>query len=203
MASIQSMLAIGALVIFSIVSLLFNSSVLQNSTLEIEDKVYLTAFSLADDLIEEMKQKAFDEMTVDFQAINLSQLSSVLSYETGEVWPYYDDIDDYNGYIKNIDAPHAEGYTVICNVTYCDADGNDQTNQSYYKKVTITVSSDYLRDPFQMYFIFIDKDFRIINMICVPVSWEELFPLFCIILHLIASRSLCIQEACLSFRQDL
>lgn len=156
MASVQSMLAIGALVIFSIVSLLFNSSVLQTSTLEIEDKVYLTAFSLADDLIEEMKQKAFDEMTVDFQAINKSQLTpaSALTFETGEVWPNFDDIDDYNNYNKQIDAPHAEGYTVHCDVTYCDADGSDESTQEYYKKVTITVSSDYLRDPFQMYFIF-------------------------------------------------
>jgi major membrane immunogen (membrane-anchored lipoprotein) len=154
MASIQSMLALGALVIFSIISLLFNSSVLQNSTIEIEDKVYLTAFSLADDLIEEMKQKAFDEKTVDFQAIKASQLTPEGSFNDGETWPYYDDIDDYNGYSKPIDAPHAEGYVVKCHVEYCDANGTYSSIQTYYKKVTITVSSDYLRDDFQMYFIF-------------------------------------------------
>ncbi len=155
MASIQSMLAMGALVIFSIISLLFNSSVLQNSTIEIEDKVYLTAFSLADDLIEEMKQKAFDEKTIDFQAIQASQLTppGSLTYES-EVWPYFDDIDDYNDYDKPIDAPHAEGYNVHCDVEYCNADGAHSNIQTYYKKVTITVSSDYLRDNFQMYFIF-------------------------------------------------
>jgi hypothetical protein len=154
MASVQSMLAMGALVIFSIVSLLFNSSVLQNSTIEIEDKVYLTAFSLADDLIEEMKEKAFDEKTVDFQAINKNQLTAVLGPEGTEAWPNFNDIDDYQDYTKLIDAPHAEGYTVICHVNYCDANGNDLGTQDYYKKVTITVSSEYLRDSFQMYFIF-------------------------------------------------
>ncbi len=153
MASIQSMLAIGALVIFSIVSLLFNSSVLQNSTIEIEDKVYLTAFSLADDLIEEMKQKAFDEKTIDFQAIKASQLTLPLGKE-GETWPNFDDIDDYDKYSKPIDAPHAEGYVVQCDVEYCDANGTHSNIQTYYKKVTITVSSDFLRDSFQMYFIF-------------------------------------------------
>jgi hypothetical protein len=156
MASIQSMLALGALVIFSIVSLLFNSSVLQNSTIEIEDKVYLTAFSLADDLIEEMKQKAFDERTVDFQAIRKDQLTPVGSLGTDgtEVWPNFNDIDDYNNYNKDVDAPHAEGYTIHCNVDYCDANGNILGTQDYYKKVTITVSSPYLRDDFQMYFVF-------------------------------------------------
>ncbi len=154
MASIQSMLAMGALVIFSIISLLFNSSVLQNSTIELEDKVYLTAFSLADDLIEEMKQKAFDEKTIDFQAIKESQLTLPLGKE-GEVWPNFDDIDDYNGYENPMDdVPLAEGYLVHCNVEYCDANGTHSAIQTYYKKVTITVSSDFLRDPFQMYFIF-------------------------------------------------
>jgi hypothetical protein len=153
MASIQSMLAIGALVIFSIVSLLFNSSVLQNSTIEIEDKVYLTAFSLADDLIEEMKEKAYDEKTVDFQAINPFQLSDI-GPDGSEAWPNFNDVDDYDGYNKLIDAPHAEGYTVQCHVKYCNADGNLSVVKTFYKKVIITVSSDYLRDPFQMYFIF-------------------------------------------------
>lgn len=155
MASIQSMLAIGALVIFSIVSLLFNSSYMQSSAIEIEDKVYLTAFSLADDLIEEMKQKAFDEKTIDFQAIRKDQLTlpAALGKE-GETWPNFDDIDDYKGYVKNVDAPHAEGYHINCNVEYCDANGNVLGIQDYYKKVTISVSSDFLRDPFQMYFVF-------------------------------------------------
>ena len=153
MASIQSILAVGALVIFSIVSLLFNSSVLQNTTIEIEDKVYLNAFSLADDLIEEMKQKAFDEKTIDFQAIAKNQLTSTLGKE-GEVWPNFDDIDDYNNYTKDVDAPHAEGYNILCNVQYCDASGTVKLSQDYFKKVTITVSSPYLRDNFQMYFIF-------------------------------------------------
>ncbi len=155
MASIQSMLALGALVIFSIISLLFNSSVLQNSTLELEDKVYLTAFSLADDLIEEMKQKAFDEKTIDFQAIKASQLTPEGSFDDGEIWPNYDDIDDYNVYDHDInDVPIAEGYNVKCHVEYCDANGTHSGIQTYYKKVTITVSSKYLRDNFQMYFIF-------------------------------------------------
>jgi hypothetical protein len=156
MASIQSLLAIGALVIFSIISLLFNSSVLQNTTVEIEDKIYLTAFSLADDLIEEMKQKAFDERTVDFQAINKTQLTPPLSLgkDGTEAWPNFNDVDDYKGYTKLVDAPQAEGYTINCDVSYCDASGNLLPGQDYYKKVTITVSSDYLRDPFQMYFIF-------------------------------------------------
>jgi hypothetical protein len=152
----QSMLSLGALLIFALLSLQFNSSVLGNSTTEIEDKVYLTAFSLADDLIEEIKEKAFDEKTIDFQAIAANQLTSPgnLTYESGENWPDFDDIDDYNGYKKLVDLPHAEGYNLSCTVNYVDSDGNDITTQSYFKKVTITVTSKYMSQPFYMAFIF-------------------------------------------------
>ena len=63
MINIQSLLAIEALSIFALISVSFNSAFLENSTAEIENKVYLTAFSLADDVVEEVKQKAFDQST--------------------------------------------------------------------------------------------------------------------------------------------
>lgn len=156
MAGIQSFLAIGAMVILALVSLPFNANVLQNTTIEIENKVYLTAFSLADDLIEEIKQKAFDERTVDFQAINLNQLTAYgsLGKETGEAWPNLDDMDDYKGYTKAISLPHAEGYTVTSDIKYVNSDGSDTSTQTYFKKVTVTVTSKYLSYPLTLSFIF-------------------------------------------------
>lgn len=156
MTSIQSLLALGAMAILALVSLRFNTSVLQNSTVEIENKVYLTGFSLADDLIEEIKQKAFDQKTVDFQAIAVSQLTAPgsLGPETGEVWPYFNDIDDYNNYLRPVNLPHAEGYEVTCKVNYVDSNGSDIAKQSYYKKVTVTVDSDYINHPVTLSFIF-------------------------------------------------
>ena len=69
----ESLISIGALIVFSLVSLNFNSSLLNNTTVEIENKVYLTAFSLADDLIEEIRQKAFDAATVEFPTTNTAR----------------------------------------------------------------------------------------------------------------------------------
>jgi hypothetical protein len=150
----QSFMSIGAIILLSLVSLSFNSAVLQNTTLETENKVYLTAFSLADDLIEEIKQKAFDEKTIDFQAINVNQLTYPPDKESGEVWPYFDDIDDYNNYIKPVSLPHAEGYTVSCIVNYSTANGDDIFVRSFYKKVIIKVTSDYMSSPLYLKYIF-------------------------------------------------
>jgi hydroxymethylpyrimidine pyrophosphatase-like HAD family hydrolase len=150
----QSFMSIGAIILLSLVSLSFNSAVLQNTTLETENKVYLTAFSLADDLIEEIKQKAFDEKTIDFQAINVNQLTYPPNKESGEVWPYFDDIDDYNNYAKPVSLPHAEGYTVSCIVNYSTANGDDIFVRSFYKKVIIKVTSDYMSSPLYLKYVF-------------------------------------------------
>ncbi len=154
----QSFLSIGALLIFSLVSLNFNSTVLTNTTVEVENKVYLTAFSLADDLIEEIKQKAFDAATLNFPTTNPDNLTPANSLGPGwwEVYPDYNDIDDYNGFEKTVSAPHAENYIVRSIVKYVDTDDPDKIveTQTFYKKVTVIVSSPYLRNPISLSHIF-------------------------------------------------
>ncbi|RPI75862.1 MAG: hypothetical protein EHM47_01405 [Ignavibacteriales bacterium] len=155
MSNIQSFLVIGAMSLLAILSLQFNSVMLGNNTFEVENKVYLTAFSLADDLIEEIKQKAFDERTIDFQAIAENQLTQTASLgKDGEIWPNFDDIDDYHNYTKNVDLPHAEGYNIISKINYAEEDGDDSANPSYFKKVSVTVSNEYLAYPVTISFIF-------------------------------------------------
>ncbi len=50
----------GAMMILALLSLNFNSAVFNTSTSDFENKVYLTAFSLAQNLLEEIKVKSFD-----------------------------------------------------------------------------------------------------------------------------------------------
>lgn len=154
MSSVHTMLSTGAMMLLALVSLNFNTTVLQNTTVELENKVYLTAFSLADDLIEEIKQKAFDEKTIDFQAIAQNQLTLPLGKESGEVWPHFDDIDDYQNYSKPVSLPHVEDYLVTCQINYANSLGGNELVRTYYKKVTIKVTSKYLSNPLFMKFIF-------------------------------------------------
>ncbi|HEY6906939.1 MAG TPA: hypothetical protein VI230_05690 [Ignavibacteriaceae bacterium] len=157
MNSVQSMLTMGALVLLSLSSLRFNTSVLENSTAQIENKVTLTAFSLADDMIETIKQRSFDQATVEFPT-GLANLTppAKLGPETGETYQTFNDIDDYNNYKKTVSAPHAENYGVLCTVKYVDGNNPDNEigTQSYYKKVTVTVTSPYMRDEVNLSFVF-------------------------------------------------
>lgn len=158
MSNVQSMLTIAALVFLSLTSLQFNRTALNTQTAEIENKVYLTAFSLADDIIEEIKVKGFDETTVPFPTnvtTNLTPLES-LGPDAGESYGSYDDVDDYDGYEKLISAPHAEDYFVSVVVKYVDGDEPDDFSsvQTFYKKVMVTVSSPFMNDPVTLSFIF-------------------------------------------------
>ena len=158
MQNIQTYLTMGGLVLLSLTSLRFNSAILETSTADIENKVYLTAFSLADDLIEEIKTKSFDENTKNFPVTNTSSLTAVnlMGPEYGETYTNYDDIDDFNNYTNLIDAPHAEGYNIACTVQYVNKDDQDVINSvpTFYKKVTVTVTSPYMRTPITLSFIF-------------------------------------------------
>jgi hypothetical protein len=154
MTNIQSMLALGAMVLLTITSLRFNGGLLESTTAEIENKVYLTAFSLADDLIEEMKNKPFDAATINVALASLSALTPPSSF--GKKTANELDIDDYHNYSKLVSAPHAEDYLVTCVVEYVMANNQNvvSTTATFYKRATVTVNSPFLRLPVNLSFIF-------------------------------------------------
>jgi hypothetical protein len=160
MSNIQSILAIGSIFLLSIISLSFNNALMQNNGVELENKVYLTAFSLADDLIEEIKQKAYDEKTLVFPTVNRLTLTPVSSLgPDGEVYPYFDDVDDYNNFFRDADAPHAENYHISAKVYYVSETDPDTKNytQTFHKKVDVIVSSPYLNNNVILTYIFTHK----------------------------------------------
>ena len=160
MSGIQSLLAIGAVWLFALVTINFNTTVVHNISIEVENKVYLTAFSLADDMIEEIKQKAFDECTVN--NINIIAPSSLtnptsLGPETGEDRTNFNDIDDYNGDSSRVGLPYVESFDILTTVTYADStnfDNSSYSSKTFYKRVAVKVKSIYLTNPVELTFIF-------------------------------------------------
>lgn len=151
MGGIQSLLTIGAMILLALVSLRFNSTMLSSQSADLDSKVYLTAISLADNIIEEAKTKAFDVNTIDFPTTNPATLTSPsgLGPKYGETYPNFNDFDDYNGLKLTITAPYFETYHINCTVTYVNGNNPDQVSstQTFYKKLTVTVTSPYLGSP--------------------------------------------------------
>lgn len=148
MSNVQTMLTIAGMVILALISLRFNSTVLNTSDSQTQDKIYLTAFSIADNLIEEIKGKSFDQTTIQFPTTNPASLTppDELGPDSGEIYPNFNDVDDYNGFQDTLTAPYFETYYVSCSVYYVNSNNPDavSSTQTFYKKVTVTVSSPYL-----------------------------------------------------------
>ena len=158
MSNVQSMLTIAGMVILALISLRFNSTVLNTSESQTENKVYLTAFSIADNLIEEIKGKSFDQTTIQFPTTNPASLTppASLGPDSGEAYPNYNDVDDYNGFKETITAPYFETYNVSCSVEYVNSNDPDvaSSTQTFYKKVTVTVSSPFINHDVSIASIF-------------------------------------------------
>ncbi len=135
--------------ILAILSLNFNSAVLNTSTSDFENKLYLTAFSLAQNLLEEIKGKSFDQATIQFPTSNPASLAPAnsLGKESGEVYPNFNDVDDFNKYKDTVSAPYFEAYYISCDIQYVNGNSPDEVSstQTFYKKATVSVSSPFTR----------------------------------------------------------
>jgi hypothetical protein len=158
MSGIQSLLAIGAVWLFAPVSINFNSAVVHNISIEVENKAYLDAFSLADDMIEEIKQKTFEDTTGTWEYPKVENDLQPIYTEEGNNRKLFDDIDDYNGYIDTVGLPYVEDFKRTVKVSFADPvnfNGN-YGSKTFYKRVDVKVESikNYLSNPVNLSFIF-------------------------------------------------
>jgi hypothetical protein len=159
MTGIQSLLAIGAIWLFALVSINFNTSIVHNISVEVENKVYLDAFSLADDIIEEIKQKPFEDTTGTWVYPKIENDLQLIYREEANDRKLFDDIDDYNNFTEVVGLPYVEDFRRTVRVRFAnpnDFTDTTYTSKSFYKRVDVTVESidNYLTNPVNLSFIF-------------------------------------------------
>ncbi|MFQ5864306.1 MAG: hypothetical protein ACE5IW_03660 [bacterium] len=154
----ELLLTIGAIVIFSLMSLSINRLAVRNSVAITDQQIEFFGVSLAQRFIEEAKVKAFDENTiVGNPAIMPSGFTSVpMGPGVGEVYPNFDDVDDFNGFTTT-ESTNMGNMDVSISVDYVsDANLDSVINptKSFYKKMTVTVQSDYLNHSITAEYVF-------------------------------------------------
>lgn len=166
----QTMLTIGSMILLTFLILRFNSIQLTTAETAYNAKFGIIAISLANSLIEEAKDKVFDEAVLDTTKTiyYATDFSSVLRSETGEVYPNFDDFDDYNGpdgegffYLDTLSLrnPQTGVYTrfeIRSNVEYV-SDTNPNVKSSintYHKKLNVSVFSDAMIDTVKISTVF-------------------------------------------------
>lgn len=110
-----------------------------------------TAASVAQQYLEEIKSKKFDALS------DILPLSSMpggfspynsLGHGWWETYPNFNDVDDYHGFTRT-QTINGVDYNVAIQVHYVrdTAPDTPYNNETFFKRVTVTVTSSYLTNP--------------------------------------------------------
>jgi len=151
----QMMITIAAMMLLSTILLRINATFLSTSTALYETKYDVLAVSLGTSIIENATSKAFDEATVVNPVSSVTDLSLILRAETGEVYPNFDDIDDFNNYTMttaNDTTFLSAVFDVGCQVNYVNQNNPQQISSSrtWHKRIDVTVTSPSMQDTIRL-----------------------------------------------------
>lgn len=145
---------LGAMIIFSLILLTSNRMIQMNMVREVETETERLAITIAQDMIAEAQTKAYDANTAagDIPK-NLPEGFSSIGPGSGETRATFNDFDDYDGYTTSLDTElGADSYQVLVEVAYVtpatnyDIDQGSKSIPTNYKKMRVTVTSDYLKN---------------------------------------------------------
>jgi len=153
----QTMLAMGAMMLLSFLVLRFNSVHLTSAQSSYNAKFGIVATSLANSLIEEAKDKAFDKVALDTTiAINSPTVFSTTLGPDGETYPNFNDFDDYNNLVfyddKSLTNPQtgaASVFEIRAKVNYVDDTTDPLTitnTKTYHKQIVVSVFNPSMLD---------------------------------------------------------
>ena len=149
----QMLLALGAMILLSATVLRVNNTFFTTEDVLDETKFNFLATSVATSIIQEAKSKAFDKSTDSVAVSDVKFLTSADSLgpdtgEKGKKKSVFNDFDDFNNYKDTISAMPSITFWYSCKVVYVNEDQPDSASSAkkWNKKITVTVTSPYIRD---------------------------------------------------------
>ncbi len=136
----QIILTIGAFFILGTIMLMVNNSTLESLDKKFESKNLFYLINEANNLFEEIQTKSFDEKITSLTNLIRDSLTHPLNFgPDGELYPFYDDIDDYNNYSTTITTPDNKSFRLNVSVKYVNESAPEQTSttQTFFKFVQI------------------------------------------------------------------
>lgn len=136
----QLILSFASLIILSTVIIITNRSSIDLQDERIEARNLYQSVNAAKNLFEEIKSKIFDEKIISMISINRDSLTpNSLLGPDNETYPQFDDIDDYNGFTKELYLEGGKTYTLRVQVNYVNENNPDflSSTPTFYKLVTV------------------------------------------------------------------
>lgn len=150
-----------AMVLFSILVNNSNATLVNNTTMLVESELEYNAIALAQSLIDEARTKPFDQVVANHQGIladpdllnpgtipQAFTTSENLGPESGEVYPNFNDFDDYNGLVLVRDTGYGP-FTLSAQVFYANPN-NPAVNvnaRTTSKRMVVIVTHEQLPNP--------------------------------------------------------
>jgi hypothetical protein len=163
----QSILTLLAMLLLSTLVLRVNSTLLNSGNTVTNAKLGLTAISLAQSRLEEIKSKAFDNKTVGTVVSSTSSLTSSSTKEPDNgTYPNFNDVEDYNGFSYKdtvIINPHLSRdstnwiiFNELDSVVYVSSSSPDQisSSQTWNKKIIVKIWQKQMTDTIKVSTIF-------------------------------------------------
>ena len=159
MTNIQMLLALGAMILLTILITSVNKNSLYTEDVMYNSNFGITATSIASSVIEDASKKRFDNIFyVDSSTVydfTYFTPPANLGVDSGEVITdprTFNDFDDYNGYTAIDSSMPSAIFNIACNVNYVNENALDDSlnNQTFHKKITVRVWSISMQDTMIM-----------------------------------------------------
>jgi len=183
----QTLLTTLSLVLFTIAVVNANRMLVDRAKNYYEEEAIKQATIYASSLLDEISRKKFDAKVQSYSYQSPSNFTDSQSYQWGpsataknyvnyngnpdtfssdlayksirgdDANYYFDDVDDYHGYIREVNTGFLKGFRLTVRVAYADTTGGvtiERTFQTFLKKVEVKVSnSRYMSDTLVFYSI--------------------------------------------------
>ena len=152
-------LVIGGLMLLTILILSFYKGNSSHISTAADNEAIIVGSSIGASLIEEITLKKFDHKVTagKITPVDSLTLSGSLGPETGEYSVnLFNDIDDFDDYIRIDTLSNLGVFDVIVNVYYVDISNPDDSvsTRKYHKRINVNVDNDdYLITPINLYHI--------------------------------------------------
>jgi hypothetical protein len=153
----ELLLLLGAIVVFGTAALNAKRFIVDQNESMLQRQFEVYAVSLAQSFVEEASAKTFDTNGTNPSSPDPDDFTdpAALGPEAGEVYPGFNDVDDYDGFTKT-DSSGLGAFKVNVQVGYVqETNPNLVVNaKTFYKKLTVTVTQGFLKAPVSLNYIF-------------------------------------------------
>ncbi|MCK4689994.1 MAG: hypothetical protein KAT41_06845 [Candidatus Marinimicrobia bacterium] len=150
MGKAELLILLGAIVIWGIYTLSINEARFNNEVSIMQSQFEISAVGIANSYLEEAKSKAFDEILLSSTSSTFSdslpgEFTALdgLGIDADEIYPNFDDIDDFHNYTVSDTTSEGFVYTVSITVGYVATSDFDNfsANRTFYKRMNVIIDS--------------------------------------------------------------